>query len=276
MHCFNPVVYSESNRISMSGNSGNKINQQLLTAPVGAVLTTAWLEDRGISSGLANYYVSSGWLHRVGTGAFTTTSEPPTWLGAVFGLQQKAGCTIHPGGRTALDILGKGHFLSLGKQAVYLFGDKGERLPAWFQNLSLPNKLHYVGSHFLPPDVGLQEYRPGTFTLKVSSVERAVLELLYEQKIDEAGYEHTRLIFESLGTLRGALVQQLLECCSSVKVKRLFLHLAEPYQHPWLKELDLKKISLGSGKRVLFKGGKLDKKYLITVPATDEIASDAP
>ena len=268
------MVYFVVNLSSVTDNLSNRINQRLLTAPVGAVLTMAWLEDRGISSGLANYYVSSGWLHRVGTGAFTTTSEPPTWLGAVFGLQQKIGCTIHPGGRTALDILGKGHFLSLGKQTVYLFGDKGERLPAWFQNLSLPNKLHYVGSHFLPPDVGLQEYRPGTFTLKVSSLERAVLEFLYEQKIDEAGYEHMRLIFESLGTLRGGLVQQLLECCSSVKVKRIFLHLAEPYQHPWLEELDLKKIFLGSGKRVLFKGGKLDRKYLITVPARDEKSSD--
>lgn len=175
-----------------------------------------------------------------------------------------------------MELAGRGHFLPLGQPSVYLFGRKGERLPAWFRHLSLPNKLHYVGSNFLPPEVGLQEHRAGTFTVKVAGPERAVLEFLHEQKVDEAGYEHMQLIFESLGTLRAALVQQLLECCSSVKVKRLFLHLAELHQHSWLEELDLKNISLGSGKRVLFKGGKFDKKYQITVPATNEIPSDAP
>ena len=34
-----------------------------------------------------------------------------------------------------------------------------------------------------------------------------------------------------------------------------------------LEQLDLAKIDLGSGKRVLVKGGKLDPQYDITVPA---------
>jgi len=260
----------------MNGDSGNKINQQLLAAPAGAVLTLAWLGERGISPNLAKYYASSGWLHRVGVGAFTVTSKRPDWLGAVFGLQQKAGSSIHPGGRTALELRGRGHFLSLGKAAVYLFGAQGERMPSWFRRLSLPNNVHYVASNFLPSGAGLEEYRAGSFTVLVSNEERAVLEFLYDLDPDEAGYEYAQLIFESLGTLRPALVQQLLESCSSVKVKRLFLHLADKHQHPWFKELDLGKISIGTGKRVLFQGGKLDKKYLITVPVPDTVPADAP
>lgn len=62
-----------------------------------------------------------------------------------------------------------------------------------------------------------------------------------------------------------------------MEVKRLFLHLAELHGHPWLMELDLAKVSLGSGKRMLFKGGRLDPKYLITVPAeTAPVPADAP
>jgi hypothetical protein len=72
------------------------------------------------------------------------------------------------------------------------------------------------------------------------------------------------------------LVQQLLESCASVKVKRLSLHLAEKHGHPWLNQLDQTKISLGSGKRVLVPGGRLDPKYLITVPVTPETPADAP
>jgi hypothetical protein len=35
---------------------------------------------------------------------------------------------------------------------------------------------------------------------------------------------------------------------------------------PWLRQINREEISLGSGKRMLVKGGKLDPKYLITVP----------
>ncbi|MBI5624486.1 MAG: type IV toxin-antitoxin system AbiEi family antitoxin domain-containing protein [Elusimicrobia bacterium] len=51
-----------------------------------------------------------------------------------------------------------------------------------------------------------------------------------------------------------------------MKAKRLFLLLAELCEHPWVAKLDLKRVNLGKGKRVLVKDGHLDPKYLITVP----------
>jgi hypothetical protein len=50
-------------------------------------------------------------------------------------------------------------------------------------------------------------------------------------------------------------------------VKRLFLFFADRHGHAWRPKLDLARIDLGSGKRVLVKGGKLDPQYDITVPA---------
>ena len=61
-------------------------------------------------------------------------------------------------------------------------------------------------------------------------------------------------------------MQSLLERCASVKVKRLFMVLAESCQHPWVKKLDLSKVDFGKGKRMLVRGGRLDSKYNITVP----------
>jgi hypothetical protein len=58
----------------------------------------------------------------------------------------------------------------------------------------------------------------------------------------------------------------LLMLCKSVKVKRLFFWFAERHQHNWLSSLDQREFGLGSGKRVLIANGKLDNKYLITVP----------
>ena len=67
----------------------------------------------------------------------------------------------------------------------------------------------------------------------------------------------------------------LLVACRSVKVKRLFLWFAERHRHPCLKKLDRKDIDLGHGKRMLVRGGKLDKTFNITVPALRSEAGEA-
>jgi hypothetical protein len=80
------------------------------------------------------------------------------------------------------------------------------------------------------------------------------------------GFEEAMLVMENLATLRPAVVQSLLEACRSVKVKRLFLYMAERHGHPWASQLDHSRLNLGRGKRVIVPGGKLDKRYLVTVP----------
>jgi hypothetical protein len=54
--------------------------------------------------------------------------------------------------------------------------------------------------------------------------------------------------------------------CNSIKVKRLFLYLAEGHGHPWFERLDLNALDLGKGNRSIVVGGRLDPKYQITVP----------
>ena len=99
----------------------------------------------------------------------------------------------------------------------------------------------------------------------MSAPERAALELLRLVPHRET-YEEARLLFEGLPPLRPTLVQQLLEACRSVKAKRLFLHRAEACALPWVGKLDRGRVDLGSGKRVIVKGGRFDPKYQITVP----------
>lgn len=261
---------------SFTSSSSKRLNRSLVAAPANAVLTSTWLKAHGISSKLAGYYASSGWLHRIGDGAFTVQAAEPTWLGAVFGLQQKSQ-SLHPGGRTALELSGLAHFLPLGEShPLFLFSRSGERLPTWFQGLPWSKRVRHVRTNFLPDDLGFNQHREGELVVKISAPERAALEFLQALEPSATEYEHANLIFEGLGTLRPDALQSLLEHCSSVKVKRLFLHLAEKHNHAWFKSLDLTKVSLGSGKRVLVAGGRLDPKYLITVPVLPEPPSDAP
>jgi hypothetical protein len=60
-------------------------------------------------------------------------------------------------------------------------------------------------------------------------------------------------------------VQGLLEACRSVKVKRLFLYMAENQELPWLTKVDPSKVDLGKGKRMVVQKGRYDAKYRITV-----------
>lgn len=82
----------------------------------------------------------------------------------------------------------------------------------------------------------------------------------------EESLEHAKLVMESLATLRPKIVSELLGQCTSIKVKRLFLALADLCNHEWLKEIDAEKIDLGSGSRILAPGQGFHPKYQISVP----------
>lgn len=71
---------------------------------------------------------------------------------------------------------------------------------------------------------------------------------------------------EGLNNLRPASVQKLLEACNSIKVKRLFLYMADKANHDWVRYLNLDNVDLGSGKRSIVADGVYVAKYQITVP----------
>ena len=52
----------------------------------------------------------------------------------------------------------------------------------------------------------------------------------------------------------------------TIKAKRLFLWFADRHNYVWLNKINRETITLGSGNRMIAKGGKLDTKYKITVP----------
>lgn len=66
---------------------------------------------------------------------------------------------------------------------------------------------------------------------------------------------------EGLNNLKPSAVQELLEKCTSIKVKRLFLFMADKAGHEWPGHLDMEKVNLGSGKRSLVHDGAYNSKY---------------
>lgn len=249
----------------MSTSIGSKINHLLSSQPQGVVLLSSWMVREGYSHDLQQRYKKGNWLKPVGTGAFIRSNDKVGYEGAVYALQAQTDLTIHPGGRTALSFLGKAHYLNLSTNQVILFGDRGEKLPTWFKNYDWGVKVAYHGTSFLPPDLGLTIVELSNFSIKVSGAARAMMECLHLAPKKQELVECFELM-EGLNNLPPKQVQVLLENCQSVKVKRLFLYMAEKADHSWFKYLDLKNVDLGKGKRSVVKNGVLVDKYGITVP----------
>jgi hypothetical protein len=257
----------------MTRNNETKINYFMVTAPSGVVLTSAWLKNHGISSKLAWWYVHSGLLEKLGTNAYRKAGTHITWAGAINALQSQLDAPVHVGGKTALHLLGLGHFVPMqGMQQVMLFAPPNTKIPKWLLATQWDAKFElYKSSLFnnANHEIGLIDRPINEMNLKLSSPERAAMELLYlypkHQSFDEIAY-----LIENLSQLRPKLVQTLLENCNSIKVKRLFLHLSEQFNHPWFSSLDITKIDLGKGKRELDSGGKYYSKYKLSLPEIKE------
>ena len=244
-----------------------KILQHLL--PTNGIITQQCLDLHGIYRQLSRKYVLSGWLDRVGDGAFKRQGDKVSWEAALNAIQKQLASPVHIGAKSALEIKGGGHYFKLGRHfKIFLFSyPTTHNLPKWFRDQNWKLRFMFIKTNLFPKgfEVGYTKEEMNGFEVVLSSKERAIFELLYlipkHQTWDEAD-----LIFENLVSLRPKEVQTLLEECSSIKVKRMFLFFAERHNHQWFRKLDIKKIDLGSGDRLIHKKGKLDKKYRITVP----------
>jgi hypothetical protein len=257
----------------MSSQTTTKINQLLKEFPTGTVATQPWLDSRGVYRQLTRRYISSGWLARIGRGAFIRDGDAVDWLGGVYALQSQLGLTVHVAAVSALELQGRAHFIPLGQgRQVTLVSDRKEILPKWFTAYPWKVKIRHRCLKLFgkPTQQATSKLSVGAFTVQVSSPEQAILEEMHIASGNSA-IEHTLMLMEGLSTLRPDLVQSLLENCLSIKAKRLFLWAADRSQHSWFAQLDHTKIELGTGKRQLFKGGHLHPKYMITVPPKEEL-----
>ena len=138
-----------------------------------------WNKEQGYSLDLQKRYKRSHWFESIGTGALIRKNDQVEYLGAVYALQTQIGLNIHPGAKTALALLGKSHYLELSATKATLFGGANEKLPLWFKRHEWALNIDYRSTSMLPPDLGLVDVERKTFTVKVSSAPRAVMECLY-------------------------------------------------------------------------------------------------
>lgn len=235
------------------------------------VATSEWLGARGITPQDVRNYVGSQWLASLGRGAFKRPSEAVTWQSALSSIQQQLDLPIHVGASSALEMTGHQQYVRFGERDAYLFSAPEVALPKWFR-AHWGSRIHHVRTGLLPPRMALtMRDGPEGLPLICSSSERAILETLHlvPKLFDPV---EVAQVIEGMTSLRPKVMQELLEACASIKVKRLFLYLAERAGLRVVGHLDLSRIELGAGKRAVTAKGRLTPKYDLLLP--EELVSN--
>lgn len=240
--------------------------------PEGFIVPRQWLSQNGFGRHAIDNLVKSGQLKILANGIYSRGEVLNSWEVVVYALQQFNNLDCVVGGLTSLELHGLAHYLPLSRnQIVRLYCRHS--LPKWINNFSqdITFTRHNSGEIFSSEKKNIElfttttKWRMSSHSLITSRPERAMLEVLFDVP-DKISFDHANELMQGMTTFVPQVVQSMLEQCSNVKCKRLFLLLAERNHHQWFSFIDLSKIDLGAGNRMLVKGGVLDKKYRITVP----------
>lgn len=257
----------------------SKLNWLIQHTAPGNVIVQSWLTKHEVSPQLAQKYVKNGWLTKLSSGVYVRPGKSPSWHNALDCLEKQLNVPVHIAGLTSLTYQGKSHYLQLHEKNIWLEAPPKTPLPRWFKAFpensfhksiesqeSAPNWLFVTSNKLLQDDPSdLIEIKINDSLLKASRAELAAFELLNSVPL-KISFEHAAEVFQGLTTLSPRKVQSILNRSKAIKTNRLFLFLANYYEHPWISRIDETQIKLGAGKRQVVAGGTLDHRYQITVP----------
>lgn len=237
--------------------------------PYGQLATRQWLLGHGMTRHALDNALKSAKLATLTRGVVARPGVPVHWQGLAASLHRMQPGVVYVGGLTALEQAGLGHYLPAAP-AVHLYSGRPE--PAWLKRLDLGVALVWHSTRRLWDPAGLQqagslrevaETHGGCYL--VATPEQAYLELL-AQVPERVSFEHADQLMQGLTSLSPRRLDALLRRCRHVRVRRLFFFFADRHRYGWLGHLDRAAYDLGSGKRVVARGGRLEREYLITVP----------
>jgi hypothetical protein len=270
----------------------SKLNSLQRDLPEGFLAPSSWLKEKSYSDQLLKKYKSSGWLESPVRGVYRRPGPALKWQHVVASLGHVLEAPAHVGGLSALELRGYAHFLkSAGPDEIHLYSE--DNLPSWLTKLPLDERFvehsnrlfanakdltNPLGSNItqaarsadaLKHSLVEEAWGPSNWNIVYSAPERAILEALDDVPKRES-VAHATSLMEGLADLSSRRVLGLLGACRSVKVKRLFLALASRQRHQWVQHVveaaERGEVDIGKGKRALIPEGKLDPKYLITLP----------
>ncbi len=201
----------------------------------------------GLRATQAAYLAESGWLKRLGRGAYQVPNGRLDRDKSIAFLSGKI-AGLHVGGKTALGWRGVRHNLAQ-EERVLLWGDKSVQIPDWFtQSFNAAYQTTKIFDEKLPIGYGIAPLPAGHQAVMVSTPERALLELFSDTgKLQSL--EETMKVAEGTRNLRQDVLGTLLTHTTRVKIVRLAKAFAEEFELPWADVARKHSERLGSAAR---------------------------
>ncbi len=238
--------------------------------PPGHLTTRQWLLERGQPRHALDNALKSGRLVAPARGLLTRPESPLTWQGVAASLDRMSPHPVYVGGLSALAQAGLGHYVAR-VTPIHLYSRTAP--PGWLSRLPSNVAWHWhLTKRLWQDDTVLAQYslreqpQEGGWPWRMASPEQAILEVLLDVP-GQVTFEHADNLMQGLSALSPRRLDALLKVCRHVQVKRLFFFFADRHHYPWRQHLTPTDYDLGKGKRNIVTGGRLDKRYLITVPA---------
>jgi len=197
----------------------------------GSPIDSKTLQRHGVSSALAHDYVKSGWLERLGRGVFMFSGDELERDATLKFLESKMP-DLHVAAKTALAWHGFQQNITH-EERLILWGSRKGNLPDWFlERFPARYSTAHLFEDDLPPGHGLSPLAEAPNGPRVSSPERALLEMLSEVGVHQEMAEAVA-IMESVRQVRSRQLGLLLAKCRMVKAIRLCVNWAEQLGLPW-------------------------------------------
>lgn len=247
----------------MSIESANKIDLLLRMGTKNGLYFSEWLKKNGYSDQLISKYRQSGWLTSLAKGVVYRTGDKLSAYAAVSCYNNQLNRQLRVAAHSALELFGFNHYVPMGKP-VLMVAYSGISIPKWMNADYFDRTIKPFETNMFTT-IQTSTVKVEGVNLLVSSPEQAFMECMLLAP-DRYGYMDLYYIMEQLTSLRADVVQTLLETIKNLRVKRMFLYMAEKAGHYWFEMLDMVKIDIGTSKLQLVEKGIYISKYRITVP----------
>ena len=247
----------------MNIESANKIDLLLRMGTKNGLYFSEWLKKNGYSDQLISKYRQSGWLTSLAKGVVYRTGDKLSAYAAVSCYNNQLNRQLRVAAHSALELFGFNHYVPMGKP-VLMVAYSGISIPKWMNADYFDRTIKPFETNMFTT-IQTSTVKVEGVNLLVSSPEQAFMECMLLAP-DRYGYMDLYYIMEQLTSLRADVVQTLLETIKNLRVKRMFLYMAEKAGHYWFEMLDMVKIDIGTSKLQLVEKGIYISKYRITVP----------
>ena len=184
------------------------------------------------------------------------------WFRLIDILQNELKLDVYPGGYSAMTGWHYRHDWIFNPSMERLYGTDVDKIPEnLLSDKRWKRKFYLYQSDWFPKNLGIDRIKTRGYELRIPCLERSLLEMVYNIN-KRITIDTVFNYFMDLPQINPKKIQKLLEQCSSEKIKRFGLFLAEETYFDYFKKIDSTNIKLNLNKNLDITDGHHSPNYV--------------